>query len=205
VSPGAPSLGPDGVVLTRSEEIGYAQQIYRDERRRAPTPPLIIVPAEQILGAGADQPDAAPPLAAPRGGGVAAPIGERAATRAPTPAHVVSLLAALAGLVGVGLFFLPAFRGSVGDNSEAQGANLLRPDLTFYLSVDAKPSPSTVRIDGRTVGTTPVLANAPCPPIGQVVVVVEHEGYEALREEVSCAGGGSKKVAARLQRQRRGK
>ena len=60
------------------------------------------------------------------------------------------------------------------------------PFQGFGLSIDSTPPGARVRVAGREVGATPIVASVDCAPGRAVEVVVEKQGFRPARRTVRC-------------------
>ena len=66
------------------------------------------------------------------------------------------------------------------------------------LNVDSRPDGSKVFLDGKLVGTTPVLL--PQVGAGEHVVRIEHDGYRNWSSSVRVVAGERNRVTASLEK-----
>lgn len=68
----------------------------------------------------------------------------------------------------------------------------------FALSVDSAPSGAEVRVDGRPLGETPLLASVKCAPGSDLKVRVEKPPLAPRERSVRCAENALVRLAVRL-------
>jgi hypothetical protein len=73
-----------------------------------------------------------------------------------------------------------------------------RPEYHGSLAIDSDPSGALVSVDGRVVGSTPIVLKA--IPAGSRVVRVESSGYERWSSAARVVANQQTRVIATLQR-----